>query len=203
VLDPTELDGIEIGSAGSAVGTGGMVTKVEAASIAASAGIPTLLTSAALVREGLAGEDVGTWFAGRDAPSASRLLWLAHAAQPNGRLFLDDGAVAAVVDRRTSLLPAGVTRIEGRFTAGDPVDLVDPAGRVVARGLVNFDAAELPALLGRSTRDLAAEKGAGYEREVVHRDDLALAPTGRGRVPRTSQGGSRGRRAAAATVPKA
>jgi glutamate 5-kinase len=67
-----------------------------------------------------------------------------------------------------------VTAVDGDFQAGDPVDLVDEAGRVVARGLVNFDAAELPALLGRSTRDLARELGPAYEREVVHRDDLVV-----------------------------
>jgi glutamate 5-kinase len=82
--------------------------------------------------------------------------------------------VRAVVERRKSLLPAGVTAVDGRFTAGDPVDLVDETGRVVARGLVNYDAAELPPLLGRSTRELARELGAEYEREVVHRDDLVV-----------------------------
>ena len=78
------------------------------------------------------------------------------------------------MSRRASLLAAGITGVDGRFTAGDPVDLVDPAGRPVARGLVNYDAAELPGLLGRSTVDLAAELGPGYEKEVVHRDDLVL-----------------------------
>jgi glutamate 5-kinase len=172
---PEDLDGVLIGKVGAAgVGLGGMVTKVDAAGIATSAGIPTLLTSAALAGPGLAGEDVGTWFEAAGARKASRLLWLAHAARPAGLLMLDDGAVAAVVDRRMSLLPAGVTRVEGRFKAGDPVDLCDAGGRTLARGLVNFDAAELPNLLGRSTRDLARELGAGYEREVVHRDDLVL-----------------------------
>lgn len=172
---PHDLDGVRIGKVGAAgVGLGGMVTKVDAAGIATSAGIPTLLTSAALAGQGLAGKDVGTWFDAAGARKASRLLWLAHAARPAGRLVLDDGAVAAVVDRRMSLLPAGVTRVDGRFKAGDPVDLCDAAGRALARGLVNFDAAELPNLLGRSTRDLARELGAGYEREVVHRDDLVV-----------------------------
>jgi glutamate 5-kinase len=175
VRGPEELDGVRIGAAGAAgVGTGGMTTKVDAAGIAATAGIPTLLTSAALAGAGLAGEDVGTWFTPRGRRTRSRLLWLAHAAVTHGRLVLDDGAVAAVVDRRMSLLPAGVTRVEGTFSAGDPVDLADLAGRVLARGLVGYDAAELPALLGRSTRDLARELGAAYQREVVHRDDLVL-----------------------------
>jgi glutamate 5-kinase len=175
VRGPEELAGVRIGSVGAAgVGTGGMTTKVDAAGIATTAGIPTLLTSAALAGPGLAGEDVGTWFTPRGRRTRSRLLWLAHAAVPTGRLVLDDGAVAAVVDRRMSLLPAGVTRVEGTFSAGDPVDLTDPRGAVRARGLVAYDAAELPPLLGRSTRDLARELGAAYQREVVHRDDLVL-----------------------------
>jgi glutamate 5-kinase len=181
VRGPQDLDGVRIGSTGSrGVGTGGMVTKVDAAGIATMAGIPTLLTSADQVVEALAGKDVGTWFRATGSRTASRLLWLAHAARTTGRLVLDDGAVAAVVDRRMSLLPAGVTAVEGRFSAGDPVELADPRGMVVARGLVNFDAAELPALLGRSTRELARELGSAYEREVVHRDDLVLLPAAGG-----------------------
>jgi glutamate 5-kinase len=73
-----------------------------------------------------------------------------------------------------SLLPAGVTGVEGTFAAGDPVDLVDPSGAPVARGFVNYASGELPALLGRSTRELSASLGPAYEREVVHRDDLTL-----------------------------
>jgi glutamate 5-kinase len=181
VRGPQDLAGVRVGTAGSrGVGTGGMVTKVDAAGIAGTAGIPTLLTSADQVVEGLAGKDVGTWFRANGSRTASRLLWLAHAARTTGRLVLDDGAVAAVVDRRMSLLPAGVTAVEGRFSAGDPVELADPRGLVVARGLVNFDSAELPALLGRSTRELARELGSAYEREVVHRDDLVLLPAAPG-----------------------
>jgi glutamate 5-kinase len=82
--------------------------------------------------------------------------------------------VTAVLGRHASLLPAGITGVDGRFAAGDPVDLVDSGGRSVARGLVNYDAVELPALLGRSTVELAAALGPGYEKEVVHRDDLVL-----------------------------
>jgi glutamate 5-kinase len=78
------------------------------------------------------------------------------------------------VDRRKSLLPAGIVSVEGSFDDGDPVDLCDPAGRPVGRGLVNYDSVELPGLLGRTTHDLARELGPGYEREVVHRDDLVL-----------------------------
>lgn len=175
VRGPAELEGIDIGSAGSAgVGTGGMVTKVEAAGIAAGAGIPVVLTSAVHAADALAGRGTGTYFHPTGRRAAGRLLWLAHASAPTGALTLDDGAVRAVVDRRTSLLPAGIAGVEGEFSAGDPVELRDSEGRAVARGLVNFDARELPRLLGRSTHELARELGPAYEREVVHRDDLVV-----------------------------
>jgi glutamate 5-kinase len=170
-----DLVGVAIGRTGRAgIGTGGMMTKVDAARIATGAGIPVVLTSAEHAAAALTGEPVGTLFHRIRERPAARLFWLAHATAPRGRLHLDDGAVRAVVVRRASLLPAGVTGVDGQFAAGDPVDLVDPAGRPVARGLVNYDASELPGLLGRSTVDLAAELGPGYEKELVHRDDLVL-----------------------------
>lgn len=178
VAGPADLDGISIGSSGKAgVGTGGMVTKVEAARIATGAGIPVVLTSATHAADALAGRPTGTLFTRTGKRSADRLLWLAHASTPLGALILDDGAVQAVVKGRKSLLPAGIASIEGQFAAGDPVELRDTTGHAVARGLVNFDAAELPRLLGRSTRELARELGPAYEREVVHRDDLVLLHT--------------------------
>ncbi|MFI2608612.1 glutamate 5-kinase [Kitasatospora sp. NPDC018619] len=175
VRGPQDLDGIEIGSAGKAgVGTGGMVTKVEAARIATGAGIPVVLTAASQAADALAGRPTGTLFLRTGSRTSDRLLWLAHASSPRGTLHLDEGAVRAVVSGGASLLPAGVTRVDGDFAAGDPVDLLAENGHIVARGLVNFDARELPRLLGRSTRDLAQEFGAAYEREVVHRDDLVV-----------------------------
>jgi glutamate 5-kinase len=175
VRSEADLAGVAIGRPGKAgVGTGGMVSKVEAARIATGAGIHVVLTSAEHAAAALSGDPVGTLFHRVRERPAARLFWLAHATSPRGRLHLDPGAVRAVVDRRKSLLPAGITAVDGRFTAGDPVDLVDVAGRAVARGLVNYDAAELPGLLGRSTVELAAELGPQYEREVVHRDDLVL-----------------------------
>jgi glutamate 5-kinase len=175
VRDEEDLADVSIGKAGKAgVGTGGMLTKVEAARIATNSGIPVILTSAPLASAALSGEEVGTLFHRVRERPAARLFWLAHATNPRGRLHLDPGAVRAVVERRASLLSAGITAVDGRFTAGDPVDLVDDAGRAVARGLVNYDATELPGLLGRSTPELAAELGPGYQREVVHRDDLVL-----------------------------
>jgi glutamate 5-kinase len=175
VRSEEDLARVRIGRAGKAgVGTGGMVTKIEAARIATNSGIPVVLTSAPLAGKALAGDGVGTLFHRIRKRPAARLFWLAHATSPRGRLHLDDGAVHAVVRRGASLLPAGITAVDGRFAAGDPVDLVDIGGTPVARGLVNYDATELPGLLGRSTAALAAELGPHYEREVVHRDDLVL-----------------------------
>ncbi|MER5447333.1 glutamate 5-kinase [Streptomyces sp. NPDC002764] len=175
VRGPQDLAHVEIGSAGKAgVGTGGMVTKIEAAGIAAAAGIPVVLTSAVHAAEALSGGDTGTYFHVTGKRYADRLLWLQHASTPQGHLTLDEGAVRAVVERRKSLLPAGIAGVEGDFTAGDPVELRDGEGRAVARGLVNFDAKEIPQLIGRSTRELARELGPAYEREVVHRDDLVI-----------------------------
>jgi glutamate 5-kinase len=174
VRGEADLSAVVVGGSRSGVGLGGMVTKVEAARIATSAGIPVVLTSAAQAVAALDGAAVGTLFHPTGERSTTRLLWLAHATAGLGRLHLDPGAVEAVVRRRLSLLPAGVTAVDGAFSAGDPVDLVDENGHAVARGLVNFDATELPGLLGRSTRELARELGPAYEREVVHRDDLVL-----------------------------
>lgn len=175
VRSDDDLAGVSIGSVGSAgVGTGGMVTKVEAARIATGAGIPVVLTSAPQASQALAGEQVGTLFHATGPRRPTRLLWLKHATEAKGSVLLDAGAVRAVLGRRASLLAAGVTGATGDFHAGDPVDLVGPDGAVVARGIVNFDAVEVPRLVGRSSSELAAELGAEYEREVVHRDDLVL-----------------------------
>jgi glutamate 5-kinase len=170
-----DLAHVRLGAVGAAgVGRGGMATKVAAARIAAGAGVPTLLAHAEQVGAALAGADVGTCFHPTGGRAPARLLWLAHATTSRGSVTLDPGAVAAVVGRRMSLLPAGITAVEGEFAAGDPVDLVDQGGAAVARGLVAYDSTELPPLLGRSTRELAKTLGSAYSREVVHRDDIAL-----------------------------
>jgi glutamate 5-kinase len=175
VMSMAELGAISIGTPGAAgVGTGGMATKVEAARIATGAGIPVVLTAAHQAAAALAGEPVGTLFHATGRRRPTRLLWLAHATEAKGTILLDPGAVRAVVERRASLLAAGITGVTGAFSAGDPVDLAGPDGVPVARGLVNFDAEEIPNLVGRTSQDLKRDLGAAYEREVVHRDDLVL-----------------------------
>jgi glutamate 5-kinase len=175
VLNFAEIDSVDVGGAGSAgVGSGGMVTKIEAARIATSAGIPMLLTSLAQSAQALDGDELGTIFHAQAARTNSRLLWLAHASSARGRLTLDGGAVTAILEKGTSLLPAGVTAVYGDFSAGDTVELISEDGKIIARGLVAFDSDEIPQMLGRSTKELATALGAEYERELVHRDDLVL-----------------------------
>ena len=175
VTGPGDLAHVRAGKTGQGgVGRGGMSTKVESALIATAAGIPTVVTSAAQAAAALAGQPAGTYFAATGQRPRTRLLWLAHAAVARGSLKLDKGAVNAVVNRHASLLPAGIIGVAGAFDAGDPVDLADENGAVVARGLVNYDAKEIPGLMGRSTRWLASKLGQEYEREVVHRDDLVI-----------------------------
>ena len=168
VRTPADLAAVTLGSASrNGVGTGGMATKVEAALIAASAGVPVVVTSTPQAAAALAGERVGTLFTPYGRRPSARQFWLRYASRPRGRVLLDAGAVRAVRERHASLLAAGVT---GDFLADDPVELVGPDGVVVARGLVAYDARELPDLLGRKTSELDPE----HRREVVHRDEMVL-----------------------------
>jgi glutamate 5-kinase len=170
-----DLDGIKLGKAnGQGQGTGGMATKVESAMIATAAGIPTVVAGAQDAELALGGDQVGTYFAATGRRTATRLLWLRHAAVARGTIRLDSGAVEAVTVRRASLLPAGITGVDGTFDAGDPVNLNDENNNTIARGLVNYDAKEIPGLMGRSTKWLSSRLGQEYEREVVHRDDLVV-----------------------------
>ncbi|KXO90601.1 glutamate 5-kinase [Tsukamurella pseudospumae] len=164
---PEDLDGVVAGSGG-ALGTGGMASKLSAARLAADAGVPVLLTAAAVADRALDGADVGTVFRPRAVRLSARRFWVRHAADVHGDLVLDDGAVAAVVDRRRSLLPAGVHGVSGTFSGGDVVNLCDAAGTVRARGVVAYDHSEIEAMLGQGTAELPE----GLRRPVVHADDL-------------------------------
>lgn len=186
VADPSELAGVTTDTAGSGLGTGGMSSKITAALIATGAGIPVLLADAADAPVALAaggGPRVGTAFAAADKRTNARLFWLRHAASASGALALDAGAVAAVTQRRKSLLPAGITGFRGDFESGDVVDLIAPDGTVVARGFAAHDAAELPAVIGRHLSELPAEQ----RREVVHADDLVVVRRA-AKSPSASQG---------------
>ncbi len=185
VPDASALAGIGIGPAGSDVGTGGMESKLTSALTATGAGIPVLLASAADAVAALAispsgadqlGPTVGTAFAPATRRTSARLFWLRHAATAAGSISLDDGAVAAVLNRRKSLLPAGITAFYGDFESGDAVDLLSADGVIVARGFVGHDAAEMPGIIGRTLSDLPSE----LRHPVVHADDLIAVTSGTG-----------------------
>ena len=154
------------------LGTGGMATKITAAAMASASGIPVLLAAAEDVADALQSEGpkVGTAFRPSGRRMSARRFWMKHAADVQGSLDLDAGAVAAVVAKHRSLLAPGVHGIAGDFVSGDVVDLLGPGGVVVARGVVNYDAGELPGIIGRRSADLPR----AYRREIVHADDLVI-----------------------------
>ena len=174
VSSADDVAGIDISRRGSAVGTGGMVTKLEAASLATASGVPVVLASAKDVHGAVTGADVGTLFHVTGKRDTTRLQWLAHAAKVRGAFVLDDGAVKAVRGRRASLLAAGVVEVRGNFEAGEPVELVTREGNPIARGFAGFSAEESTAMCGLSTEALREHLGEGYARELVHIDDLVV-----------------------------
>ncbi|MBY6412085.1 glutamate 5-kinase [Rhodococcus sp. BP-252] len=170
VDSPEDLDGVVAGSGG-ALGTGGMASKLSAARLAADAGVPVLLAAASDAEAALTDASVGTAFAARPTRLSARRFWVRHAADVSGDIHLDAGAVRAVVEKRRSLLSAGITGLSGQFYGGDVVSLRGPDGQLVARGVVAFDASELTGMLGKSTSELSPE----LHRPVVHADDLVPA----------------------------
>lgn len=168
------LGSVIVGDSTSGVGTGGMHTKLEAVRVAARSGIPSVLTSAENAGPALMGDSVGTAFAPLKHKSTSKRLWIGFASNPRGSLIVDEGARAAVLGGKASLLAAGVVGAVGEFSAGDPVFVTDEEGRRVAKGLVEFDSEEIPQLVGKSTAQLEKELGDGYGHPVIHRDDLVL-----------------------------
>jgi glutamate 5-kinase len=167
-----QVEGLEVTGRGSAVGTGGMVTKVQAAAMASSSGIPVLLAAASQVGEALAGADVGTFFHATGRRLTARRMWLGYAAAMKGVLTVDDGAAAAITAGKKSLLAVGVTAVEGDFQAGEPVAIRSAEGRVLARGLAGFDATDMRRVTGLSEGRIAELLGPGEARPAVHRDEL-------------------------------
>lgn len=182
VASIADLGSISIGGTGAAgTGTGGMATKVEAALMVADSGIPAVLTSAEKISAVLGGENVGTWFSVTHKRRGTRLLWLRHLARTFGSVTIDTGAETAVLSRGTSLLAAGVTGVTGDFEAGDPIEIRNLGGEVIARGMTNFSSQELPGMFGLSTDELGTRLGNDYRKEVIHRNDLVLTHVSGGR----------------------
>ena len=176
VDDPAGLDLQAVGGSSSGVGSGGMRTKAEAASVAVRAGCHAVVADArtgGVVLAAVEGQDVGTWFVAQPRRLEARRLWIGSALRPRGSLTVDDGAVRALRERASSLLAVGVTAASGEFAAGDPVEVVATDGTPVARGLVRLDVADVRRILGRSSAEAADELGRAAG-EVINRDDLVL-----------------------------
>ena len=168
------LDEVRVSGSGSKVGTGGMVTKLEAARVAAVSGIPTVLTCAANAGPALMGDPVGTVFAPVKHRGSARRLWIGFAAEPRGSIVVDAGAAKAVRGGRASLLAAGATAVRGAFSAGDPVWVDDTDGTHLARGLAAYDSEEALRMCGLTTARLKASLGTEYAHPLIHRDNLVL-----------------------------
>lgn len=165
------------GGAGSVVGTGGMRSKVDAARTAAHFGVPTLIANGrapGTLARLFAGEDVGTLFLPKETPLRARQHWIAYTLKPLGELSVDAGAVRALVVGKRSLLPAGITSVRGEFDVGDPVSVVGPDGRELARGLASYSARELERIRGKASGEIERVLGYRNDDEAIHREDLVL-----------------------------
>jgi glutamate 5-kinase len=163
----------------SPISIGGMVTKLQAARKAALFGVPTVLANG--LKEGvleriLKGAEEGTLFTSERNKLTSRKHWIAFTLEPAGKVIVDEGARKAIVQKGKSLLPSGVLGTEGKFSVGDPVVLLDPAGRAFAKGLVNYGSAEIAKIRGGKTSEIESRLGYKYHDEIIHRDDLVCSP---------------------------
>lgn len=161
----------------SSVGTGGMKSKIIAAKKVTSIGIPCIIAPGKrkkILSDIMTGREVGTLFLPQTSRLASRKYWIANTLRPRGRLIIDDGAKKALLDKGKSLLPSGITAVEGEFVTGDPVACVDSEGNLLAKGLVNFDASDVRKILGLKTSQIFPVLGHKDYDEVIHRDNLVI-----------------------------
>ncbi|PZU96760.1 MAG: glutamate 5-kinase [Pseudanabaena sp.] len=156
-------------------GTGGMATKLDAARIASAAGVRTVITRGAFPERLFAileGENFGTQFAAQPKTVNARKRWIAYGMVTTGKLFLDDGAVKAVILNGRSLLPAGIVQVEGKFEANESVSLCDQQGKEIARGITNYSSGDILQILGSQSEDIPRLLGFDGEETVIHRDNL-------------------------------
>jgi len=161
----------------SQVGTGGMISKLQASRTASVYGVPTVITSGGrerVLERVLGGEELGTLVLPKENRINSWKHWIAYSRTVCGALVVDQGARKAVVERGKSLLPSGLKEVRGNFGAGDSVSCVGENGVEFARGLVNYSSEELRRIQGRRTSEIESILGYRYFDEVIHRDDLVV-----------------------------
>jgi glutamate 5-kinase len=179
VIEGSDPEAIRFaGASAGKLGTGGMATKIEAARKASAAGIPTIIASGredGVLRRALdATAEIGTLVLPAADRLAQRKHWIKFTLRPQGTLTLDDGAVSALREKKRSLLASGLRAVDGSFGVGDCVRCVAADGAEIARGLVNYSAAELRKIQGRHSRDIDSVLGYKITDEVIHRDDLVI-----------------------------
>jgi len=160
------------------LGTGGMTTKLKAAKRATLFGAGTAIINGLTPHNLLYlfdGHELGTYFLPARDPMAARKHWIAFTKKPKGKLILDDGAHNAVAERGKSLLPSGIRQLDGTFERGDAVRLCDLNGKEFAKGVTNYNSAELIRIIGKNTREILQILGYQYGDEVVHRDNLVIS----------------------------
>ncbi|MDD2500619.1 MAG: glutamate 5-kinase [Geobacter sp.] len=165
------------GGSGSNVGTGGMATKVTAAKKAARFGVPTILAPGkqpGVIRAAVSGQEIGTLFLPATDGLNRRKHWIAYTLRPAGKVLVDAGAQRALVDKGTSLLPSGITGVEGRFERGRCVRICGPDGTEIARGLSDYSNSEIQLIAGHKSAEIEQLLGYRYGDDVVHRDNLVL-----------------------------
>jgi len=166
------------GGAGSGIGTGGMITKILAAKRAAGSGASTVIAwgrEPRVLERLCAGEAIGTSLLAHTPKHQARKRWMADHLQLRGAVVVDDGAVDKIVGEGKSLLPIGMTAVEGDFSRGDVIAVCNTMGREVARGLANYGSAEARLLCRKSSADFERLLGYVAESEMIHRDNLVLA----------------------------
>ncbi|MFZ4516070.1 MAG: glutamate 5-kinase [Acidimicrobiia bacterium] len=164
-----------VGGAGTARGSGGMVSKLAAAKIAAWSGVRAVIASSEepeAIARAIAGEPIGTLVHPRAERLESRKLWIAFACPAHGQVTVDAGAAEALLSNGRSLLPVGVRAVDGVFAAGTAVEVLGPNGSVIAKGLSRYDADRLRSVAGMQSQNLPD----GIAAEVIHRDDLVVLP---------------------------
>ncbi len=166
------------GKEGTALGIGGMTTKLKAAKRATLYGAGTAIINGLTPHNLLYffdGHELGTYFLPARDPMAARKHWIAFTKKPKGRLMLDAGAQKAVAERGKSLLPAGVNKLDGNFERGDAVRLCDLDGNEFAKGVTNYNAMELRRIIGKKSTEIESILGYHYGDEVVHRDNMVIS----------------------------
>ncbi len=165
------------GGKGSTVGTGGMYSKLLAAKQASDHGIPVVIINgrkAGLLARLVDGKPVGTYFEPKKQRMSSKKGWIAYGVRAKGAIYLDDGAVNALIKMGRSLLPSGIAQVEGSFEVGDYIKCVNKAGKKIAKGLTNYSSKDLEKIRGKKTSEIEKALGYKYSDEVIHRDNLVL-----------------------------